>query len=317
MHKDITKLHDMAWAFRSARTLQVANKINLFTLLSNKQLSPEQLCANRRFKPEILEKLLIACTAMGLLEKQGNLYTNTQIAETYLVRTSPLYQGDIIAHSYSVWNFWTDLENQICPNAVPYTESQQHRNFILAMQNIALSGRTKMFLDNIDLTGRKKLFDVGGGPGTYSIEACKRYPNLKAIVFDLPETIAITNEMIAKENMQHRVSARQGNWETDNFGHDNDVVLISEVMHGPNSQAQMKLQKAYDSMQPGSLLIIQEFLLNNDKTAPLIPTLFNLMVGAFSEKEILELIESAGFAKARIVTSNKDVGSTWLTAIKP
>ncbi|NIR07513.1 MAG: SAM-dependent methyltransferase, partial [Candidatus Aminicenantes bacterium] len=93
--------------------------------------------------------------------------------------------------------------------------------------NIAVAGRADAFIENIDLSGRKKLLDVGGGPGTYSIAACRRFPKLKAVVFDLPETIAIANEVIAGEGMQDRVTTRAGNWETDTFGKDNDVVLFS------------------------------------------------------------------------------------------
>ena len=48
---------------------------------------------------------------------------------------------------------------------------------------------------------------------SYSIAACKRYPQLKAVVFDLPETISITKQIIADEGMEDRVTVREGNWE--------------------------------------------------------------------------------------------------------
>lgn len=315
---DILALHDLSWQSRAARVLYVANGLDIFTVLCNKAISVKQICRKCHTNPEMTEKLLIACTAMGLLNKQAGLYKNTEVAQTYLVRGQPLYQGDIIAHCASVGNFWDTLDEQIMAEKAPTkTETDEHRNFIMGMHNIAVAGRAKMFTDTIDLSGRKKLFDVGAGPGTYSIAACKQYPQLNAVVFDLPETIAITKEIIAKEAMADRISVRTGSWETDDFGQDNDVVLLSNVLHGHQSQAQQKLDKAYSSMVQGGLLVIQEFLLNDHKTGPLIPTLFNIMVGAYSQAELLTIVEDAGFAAARVVASFEDVASTWITADKP
>ena len=64
------------------------------------------------------EKLLIASVAMGLLEKHEGQYKNTELAQTYLVRGQQLYQGDIIAHSASVWDFWSKLTEQVTSAAM-------------------------------------------------------------------------------------------------------------------------------------------------------------------------------------------------------
>jgi hypothetical protein len=318
MDKKATAWHDFSWDYRSARVLQIANKIDIFTTLSDKEMSPEQIAQKCHTKPDMTEKLLIACTAMGLLEKRGPQYKNTKLAQTYLVRGQKLYQGNIIAHSTSVWNFWSNLENEIWLESAPKDkEADEHRNFIMGMHNIAVAGRAEAFTDHIDLSGRKNLFDVGGGPGTYSIAACRRFPKLKAVVFDLPETIAIANEVIASEGMQDRVTTQAGSWETDTFGEENDVVLLSNILHGPASKADIKLKKAYDSMVQGGLLVVQDFLLNDEKSGPLIPALFNVMVGTYSCCELLSIIKAAGFEHAKVIVSSQEIGFTWITAIKP
>jgi hypothetical protein len=255
---------------------------------------------------------------MDLLEKRGSEYKNTEFSNTYLVRGRELYQGDIIAHIGLVCNFWNGLEDEVRINARPEKKQEdEHRNFIMGMHNIAVTGRADAFIDNIDLRGRRKLFDLGGGPGTYSITACRRYPQLRAVVFDLPETIAIAKEVIAREGMQDRVSTRAGDWETDAFGENNDVVLLSNILHGPGSKADMKLRKAYDSMVDGGLLLVQDFLLNDEKTGPLIPALFNIMVGAYSNRELLSIVKETGFVDAEVVVVSQEIGFTWITAKRP
>ncbi|MHC4259133.1 MAG: methyltransferase [Planctomycetota bacterium] len=318
MDDNVKTLYELSWRYRAARVLHVANAVDIFTALSEKEMLLEELCQQCRTEPRITEKLLIACTAMGLLDKCGGRYRNTELAETYLVRGRRLYQGDIVAHSATVWDFWTTLEDKVRTAAEPKNKhADENRNFVLGMHNIAAVGRAQMFLDKVELSGRRRLLDVGGGPGTYSILACKRYPSLRAVVFDLPETVSIAREIIANEGMQDRVSVQEGDWGKDDFGEGYDVVLLFNVLHGPDDNAEMKLRKAYDSMEHGGLLVIQGFLLNNERTGPLGSALFNLMVGVYSRSELLSIIKETGFAQAVVVAASQEIGIAWIIAEKP
>ena len=317
MKKGLDYLNHLMWGYRASRTLQVAAGLKLFTLLSEKPQSCDELAKACGAEPEMLEKLLIACCAMGLLERDGAVYRNTELSEAYLVEGSYLYQGHIIAHAKKVWDYWGDLDYVVRGLSRYHGPEPDHENFILGMQDITRAGRGQLFLDSVDLTGRKKLFDVGGGPATYSIMACKKYPQLHAIVFDVPETIALARPIIEAEELADRISVRQGSWETDDFGDGNDVVLFSNVLHGPTSMAPMKLKKAFASMVSGGLLAVQEFTLNDDKTGPLVPALFNVMVGAYSQAELMQVIVDAGFVDVRRVAADEEIGCAWTTALKP
>jgi hypothetical protein len=78
----------------------------------------------------------------------------------------------------------------------------------------------------------------------------------------------------------------------------------------------MKLNKAHDSLVPGGLLAIQEFLLNDQKTGPLIPALFNIMVGAYCAGELVSIVEREGFSGCKVVTTCERLGCGWITAKK-
>ena len=222
-----------------------------------------------------------------------------------------------------MWRFWNDLESSVrgeeggwvyTPLGEPAARS--HRDFILAMHNMAMAGRAAALADLVDLRGRRTLMDVGGGPGTYAMALCERWPDLRATVFDLPETIAIAREVIGRLGMTDRVGTLVGDWDKNEFGEGNDAVLLSNIMHGSASGAEMKLAKAARSLVPGGLLIIQEFLLNAEKTGPLIPALFNVMVGAFSEPELTARVAAAGFTDIRVLPMPATAGTTLVTAIK-
>ena len=50
----------------------------------------------------------------------------------------------------------------------------------------------------VDLAGRRRMLDVGGGPGTYSALFTARHPQLRSVVLDLPDVVAIAGEILAE-----------------------------------------------------------------------------------------------------------------------
>jgi len=317
------EVNELSWNYRAARAVHAAHATGIFERLGESRASAATVAADRQLDAAMVEKLLIVLAAMGLARRSGDTWRLTPKAKATLVSAAPLYQGNIIAHSAQMARFWNDLELivrgkkggwALVEKGEPALRS--HRDFILAMHNMAMAGRAAELADRVDVEGRRTLIDIGGGPGTYAMALCERNPALRATVFDLPETIAIAREVIARFGMQDRVKTVVGDWDSDEFGRANDGVLMSSVLHGPPSGAEMKLAKAHRALVPGGLLIIQDFLMNAGKTGPLIPALFNVMVGAFSLPELTDRMAAAGFKKMRRIAMPKQVGTTILTALK-
>lgn len=317
-------LGELHWAFRASRVLHVANSLNLFTLLASHPLSVEEIARELNTHQDYTERLLIALCAMGLLEKRDGRYQNTLLSETFLVQGSPLYQGEAIAHSSDLWDFWTRLPAVVrtgrrdasLSELPPPPENAGHQHFIRAMHNLGVTGSAQMVAQAVDLSSARRLLDVGGGPGTYSIAFCQRFPQIECVLFDLPETLEIAREVITQFGLEDRIHLQAGDWNKDDFGEHFDAVLMSNILHGPGSQAPMKLRKAYRALNPGGYLLVQDFILNAEKTGPLLPALFNLMVGAYSEPEIRAEIEQAGFREVG-VRAYGNRGNTLLVARKP
>lgn len=312
------------WGFRASRVVQVAVSLNLFARVASGAETADEIAEACGTHPGMTERLLICCCALGLLHKVTDRYENTRLARTYLLPDAPLYQGDIIGHGAELWDFWTRLEAVVyggtrdaSPEVVPPKPSdQRHQNFIRGMHNISVTGTAQMVAQNADLTGCRRLLDVGGGPGTYSIALCQRYPTLTAVVFDLPETLAITRETAARFSLSSRVLTQEGNWNQPDYGSDYDAALFSNVLHGPASGALDKLGKALRALNPGGRLIVHDFLLNNEKTGPAPAALFNMTVGAYSIREMLDVVAEAGFAGGRLVAVHER-GSGLVLAEKP
>jgi cyclopropane fatty-acyl-phospholipid synthase-like methyltransferase len=197
-------------------------------------------------------------------------------------------------------------------------------DFILAMHNRALR-KGQILADNLDLSGRKQLFDAGGGPGTYSIFLAKKNPKLKAIVFDLPPAIEIAKGIISKSSVARRISTRAGNYLHDDFGKGNDVVLLSAVFHSmAPRRAKNLLRKAYDSLVRGGLVVVQETLIEDNKVAPVFAALFslNMLVNtgegrSYSGKEIMSWMRETGFRTASVQALPPPAGTSLVIGRKP
>jgi ubiquinone/menaquinone biosynthesis C-methylase UbiE len=320
-----TEVIDLSWAYRAGRLVQVAHGAGIFERLAAGRATAAAIARDRRLSAPMVARLLPALAAMGLVRRAGGeAWQLTPKAAATLVSSAPCYQGSTLAHSANVWSFWNNLESAVRGRrgAWRYVEGEggspirSHRDFILAMHDMAMAGRAAWLAERVNVKGRRKLMDVGGGPGSYAMALCERNPGLRATVFDLPKTVKIAREVIARLGMSGRVTTVAGDWNKDDFGRGNDVVLLSNIMHGANDKAEMKLAKARKSLVPGGLLIVQDFLMNAGKTGPPIPALFNVMVGAFSLPEMTRRIAAAGFKKLRARPMPANVGTTVITAEK-
>ncbi len=316
--------------WQPARVLMAANHLNFFTTLGDEALSADEVAARCGTHPRSTRTLLNACVALGILEKEGSLYRNSAEAGDSLVRGKPAYIGDGIAHQEDLWQSWGKLHEAVRTNQPAAERSnlgeqtEAHRNFILAMHNRAVRS-APLLAETLDLSGRRQLFDAGGGPGTFSISLVKRYPGLRAIVFDLPQTIEIAREIIAGSGVADSITTRAGNYFRDDFGQGNDVVLLSAILHsmGPE-RSQGLLLKAYDSLVTGGLVVVHEGLIDEEGTSPMRAVLFslNMLVNtgdgqSYSGGEIVDLMEAVGFVEPRVIPLPETVGTSLVISVKP
>jgi cyclopropane fatty-acyl-phospholipid synthase-like methyltransferase len=203
-------------------------------------------------------------------------------------------------------------------------DPEVHRNFILAMHNLAIRV-APILADTLDLSGRRQLFDVGGGPGTFSIFLVKRYPGLRAIVFDLPQTTSIAGKIIDEFGVADLVTTQAGDYFKDDFGLGNDVVFLSAILHSmAPERSKSLLQKAYDSLVSGGLVVVHEGLISDDGTSPVRAALFslNMLVNtgegqSYSGAEIVGLMEGVGFVLPRVISLPETVGTSLVVSVKP
>ena len=252
------------WRCRAQRTVEAACTVGLPEALAEGSATAGDVARRAGdLDGEMVEKALIVLAAMGLAARDGDAWRLTPKAEATLLPDAPLYQGNILAHHRQIGAFWADLEAVLRGEEGGWVYSPEghdrmrsYRDFVLGMHNMAMAGRAAAFCDRVDLAGRRTLVDVGGGPASYAMALCERYPDLSATVLDLPEAVEIARAQIERFGMADRVRAEVGDWNDVEFGSDVDVVLMSNVLHGSGRGAEMRLVKAHRALAPGGLLLV-------------------------------------------------------------
>ncbi|MBI1746021.1 MAG: hypothetical protein HYR55_05450 [Acidobacteria bacterium] len=324
----IHEIYRIMTAHWQAGTLMAAIRLNVFTHLANGLSTVTELAAQCNAQARWMEKLLIACSALGLVKKIGFHYHNCASAQQYLVKTSPAYQGDLVMHFNELWERFGELAMTVqtgqrgpremsARNSRSEAEAMEaNRTWVRGMHNIAVGGQAVALAEMIDLSGRSRLCDVGGGAGSYSIALCRRYPNLQALVLDVAEITTLADEQIRQADMSSRVRTRSCNFLRDSYGWGHDIILLSGLIHGFGPpEAQLMLRKSFDALVPGGLVLVQELLIDEDKSGPLLPALFslNMTMGAtYTSSEIVGWLKETGFAEPEVRPIH---GYTWLDTV--
>ena len=288
MNEPIKNLRDIWSGFRAARVLITANNYGVFNLLTKPQ-SAEAISHKLHIDSRATEILLDALTGIGLLKKSASEYKNTPISNRFLVEGSPSYQGDIIKHADTLWKNWSGLDEAV-KTGKPARKAHDHEAFILGMHNLA-SLKVKDVIKTAGLKGVKTALDLGGGPGTYSMEMAKR--GVKVTLFDYPETIEIAKRLIEEQKIKG-IRFISGDFTIEDVGKGYDLIFISQILHAYSGKRNLQiLKKCKNALNRQGRIVIQEFPISEDRTHPLQSALFsvNMLVNTqagrcYSPKEI-------------------------------
>jgi hypothetical protein len=312
------RLNEMAFSFRNAGTLIAACELGLFTKISEGPDEPAVIAEKIGIPAESVERLMIACASLGLLEKKGDKYVNAPDVERYLVKGRRTYFGDYLAYQPKVdFDRWKDIASYLrlpaeeLPERCTYSQRddlEATRRSVASQHNSSVSAAYKLARE-FDFSPYSLFLDLGGGAGHYSIAAAQRYPQLRAIVFDFPNIVTIAEEYIAEAGVSDRVKTHRGNFIEDELPRGADLVsFIGGPLLGYSvEQVQFLFNKVFDAVEPGGGIMIIDYMLNEDKTGPLDSAMRHLnglsqrsQARINSGPEFCEYLRKAGFVDMEV-----------------
>ena len=300
------KLLGLSGNYWMACALHAGVKLELFTVIGDQSLSNQEIAQKLDGDPRGVAMLLNALSAMELLTKKEALYSNTPFSRSFLVRKAPQYLGYMIMHHHHLMESWTHLDLGVktgkpLRGKASFSQEAWRENFLMGMFNMAMMLAPRI-VPKIDLSTRRSFLDMSGGPGTYAIQFCLNNPGMQAVVFDLPTTRPFAETTIGKYGLSDRIRFQAGSYLKDPVEGRYDVAWLSHILHGEGpDDCQGIIQKAVSALSPGGMILIHEFILNNEMSGPLFPALFslNMLLGtasgqAYSEQQLSNMLTGAG-----------------------
>ncbi len=287
-------------------TVHAGVKLDVFSAIGNKELSSEDVAQKVNADKRAVAVLLNALTAMGLLAKTDDKYRNTPFGGSFLSKDSEKYIGYMVMHHHHLVESWSKMDEAVRTGKPVRTESshsseERRESFLMGMFNTAMNV-APFLVPKIDLSDRHHLLDLGGGPGTYAIHFCLNNPKLRATVYDLPTTRPFAEKTIERFDLSGRISFMDGDYLEQGVEGVYDVAWISHILHaeGPE-ECQRIIEKTVSVLEPGGMIMIHDFILNNTMDSPPFPALFslNMLLGtpdgqSYSEQQIMGMLIQAG-----------------------
>ncbi len=287
---DPAPILDLIEAFRRSKTMFAALELGVFD--------------GERPEGAAIDRLLDACVALGLLEKAGDRYVNTPIADEYLRRSSPRSLAGYVRYSNNaLYPMWANLEDAVIEGTNRWgsignlfdqfykTESAK-RDFLMGMHGFGMLSSPKV-VEAFDLSRFRKLVDLGGATGHLAQAAKDRYPNLEVAVFDLPSVAEIVDGVIA------------GDFFADELP-DADLYALGRVLHDwSEEKIRTLLARVLAKLPQNGALLIAEKLVDEDRRGPVGAHMQSLNMLVCTEgrertlSEYSSLLLDAGFARVR------------------
>lgn len=306
--------YEMSLLPATLEVLKVALDLDLFSKLSNTPLSLEEIANALSIHTRPAEMLLTVCTALGLIKKKAKKFHNTRFSEKCLVKGSEFYE---LSRGYIYGKLgdgalpWNKLKEAILYNKPILSESslenswfdESNKGFHNKLHIVREKIMGESLARNFNFKKYHILLDVGGSSGGHCIAVAKKYPHIKAIIFDLPIACDIAKKKIAEAGFSERIKVKKGDFFKDDFPNGADVVLLSHILHDwSKKQGLFLLKKAFDVLPKEGGVIVMEFLLNDKKTGPIVAALqsFAVLMGTkegvqLSRKEMRDIFREVGF----------------------
>jgi acetylserotonin N-methyltransferase len=280
---DPTLVLDLLEAFRRSQTLFAAVALGVFDALQAGPRPLAGLVQQLQADPDALERLLDACVGLRLLHRDPQGYGNTPVASTYLCKNSPHRLTGYIHYSKDVlWKLWGNLDDAVREGGNRWQQTfgwdgplfsnffrteEAMREFLLGMHGYGLLSSPQVVAAH-DLSRFRRLVDLGGATGHLAVAACRRYPALRAVVFDLPEALPLAQQWIAASDMVGRIVVAAGDFFADPLP-PADLYALGRILHDWAEEKVLRLLgRIFASLPQRGAVLIAEKLLLEDKTGP-------------------------------------------------
>ena len=300
---------------------------DLFNRLAAEPRSESDYVRELGLTPRAGNVLLVALRAMGLLAKDAR----GRVALTDLAREHLVADGEFDVSGYIRMSAENpavrEMVERLRTSKPAGTKPQEQGVAFIYREGMAsameqeaaarrltlgLAGRAKnvapVLAHRVPLGNAKVLLDVGGGTGIYSIACLKRYPKLRAIVWDRPQVLKVAREFAQADGVVDRIDFIPGDMFADPVPAECDVMLLSNVLHDWDvPECKALVRRLSEALPAGGSLLIHDVYLSDSLDGPLPVALYSANLfcvtegRAYSAAEYRSWLAEAGLVSGEVI----------------
>ncbi|MGI9326717.1 MAG: methyltransferase [Pseudomonadales bacterium] len=316
LRPDTVRLQRISKGFWESAALMSAVELGVFSAIAGGHNSIDSLATALAIEPVNAERLLTVLVAMELISREGERFSNAEDVDRFLVVDKATYAGPWMLFGKPRWEAWGHLTEHLRVREADqrilgmYDETftvERAREYHEATYSIGM-GAARRFHRQVDLGGRKKIMDLGGGSGCYCIVGVQNNPGLTAEVLDLPPVVEVTSEFLTLNNVENDVRATACDFTQDPLPRDADVAIMASNL--PQYSRQIiadVVSRVHEALLPGGEFHLIGEMLDADGRGPLAPALWGLSEAvshstglAHSVTDCSGYFESAGFENVKL-----------------
>jgi len=310
----------LGMAFWGSKTLLSAVELEVFTELARQPQDVDTLQIRLGLHPRSARDFFDALVALGILERENELYANTPETDLFLDKAKPSYIGGFLemanARLYRFWGSLTEgLKTGLPQNEAKeggdffgtlYADKTKLKEFLQSMTGLSM-GASKAIAQQFPWDQYQTFFDIGSAQGGLVAQVALAHSHIKGGGFDLPVTGPIFEEYIQSHGLSDRLRFIPGNFFQDALPKA-DVLSMGHILHDWNlEEKKLLLNKAYDALPDGGALIIFEALIDDERKENVFGLLMSLnmlieLPGGFdyTGADCTAWLKEAGFRDIRV-----------------
>ncbi|XP_077984713.1 putative bifunctional dTTP/UTP pyrophosphatase/methyltransferase protein [Glandiceps talaboti] len=316
------------------QALITACKLRLFDNMKDNKVSSSDLAKQVDGDETALKHVLYALASMGYLsvhrDQDGELFTNTDKANKYLVTSSPSSLLPVALSrekSYVMFGNMMDAvkEGKLLKLSAgdrfrEMADDQQKRTgFLQSMDSMVKNFRAPVLMSSFDFSDYVTVCDLGGCTGGLSYSLAAAYPNMKIIVLDLPNVVSGAEQYRPAHGCEN-VTFQASDMLKDELPKV-DMFLLASIIHDwPMDKVHLILNRVFEALNPGGAVVIVETLFDEKREESNSEShLFSLhmsMLGGgkqWSGLELKECLTGHGFTDVKIHKSDLVYGVVMAT----
>lgn len=255
--------------------LGAAARLGMFSALEGNPDTAENVAKKTGISPRGAQALLDGLTGLGLLTLSEGLYHNTPDASVFLVKGKPSYMGgmaEVFLEDFPTWQKLPEAAKTGQPTAANDSDVADNPFWHLLVPAIATLSFpvAQMAAERLGIAkaNAPSWLDVGGGSGVWS--AVWLGVNKQAIgtQLDWPTVNKIARGFVSNFGVADRFKTIDGDFHTADLGSAKyDFGIYAHIAHqmGPAENVAM-FRKFRQALRPGGTLIVNDFVLNDDRT---------------------------------------------------